>query len=435
MASFATIPPEVVFAFPGAREMVDAPRAAELLKSEGATVKSPTYLCLSNKSFSEAAAELIGASLRENCSASVRVADLSDIIAGKSEEEALQVLRIISKSLEECVLVELNLSDNALGRPGVLACEPLLRGKSLQKLYVCNDGLSAEASETLAEILLNGGCPPLTVLHFYNNMSGDGGGVAVGAIVRASPQLVEFRFSATRSQRPGCCAVAEALLTLTHLTSLDLSDGMFAGEEAATFLSQALRCNPGLVSLNLRDAGLGEDGVPLVLKALESAAALQLLDLSGNDIDAESMALLCTLLRRTDGALRQLQDLAIDDNAIESDGARLLAECIPNMPSLRTLSACTCEITAAGAYLLAKRAASSPSFQLLKIDGNAIVERGVDEIRSVLVRNGKILGDMEDNDEDGDDDLEDVLDEDEVVGGGRGDDEEDLIKALDAAKI
>ena len=423
MASFEV--PEVTFSLPGPREMVDADRAAQLLTSIDATASRPTHLKLSNKSFSEPAAELIAVALKEICSSSVRVADLSDIIAGKSEEEALQVLRIISNSLAECDLVDLNLSDNALGRPGVLACEPLLRGKSLQKLYVCNDGLSAEASETLAEILLRDGCPPLSVLHFYNNMSGDGGAVAVGSIVRASLQLTDFRFSATRSQRSGCGAVAKSLLDLTHLTSLDLSDGMFVGE-ASVHLSHAIKGNAGLVSLNLRDAGLGKEGVPLVLEALRGCRELKLLDLSGNDIDAESIAFFCAVL---ESSLVKLQDLALDDNSIESDGAKLLAECLPALQNLRSLSVCTCEISAAGAYMLAKRASAMPSFQLLKLDGNAIVERGVDEIRALLLGKGKLLGDLEDNDDEGDDDLDDVLEE------CAGEEEDDLVKALESAKI
>lgn len=72
--------------------------------------------------------------------------------------------------------------------------------------------MSAEAAELLSEILVEGSCPPLTVLHYFNNMSGDGGGVAIAGLVRACPNLVDFRFSATRSKVGGCLAVAEVNL-------------------------------------------------------------------------------------------------------------------------------------------------------------------------------------------------------------------------------
>ncbi len=73
---------------------------------------------------------------------------------------------------------------------------------------MCNDGLSAEAAELLAEILLSDGVAPLTLFHFYNNMGGNGSGVAIGKIITACQQLEDLRFSATRSMAEGCLAIA-----------------------------------------------------------------------------------------------------------------------------------------------------------------------------------------------------------------------------------
>lgn len=424
-----------IFQFFGSREAVDETRAVELVASVSCDAK-PSHLKLSDKSFSESAARVIAASLREKCK-SVTVADLSDIIAGKSEEEALEVLRIICDSLAECALVELNLSDNALGRPGILACQSVLCGKSLQKLYVCNDGLSAEASETLHEILIKDGMPPLKVFHFYNNMSGDGGAIAVGNIVRACPQLLDFRFSATRSRRPGCLAVAKALTTLTDLTTLDLGDCMFA-DEAAEHLATALGQQKALTSLNLRDAGLGEEGLLGVLAALQTGPGpqLKLLDLSGNDLEAESVPVLAKLLQ----GMTALEDLGLDDNAIETEGINVLTKSLAVCTSLRYVSACSCEITAAGAYVLAKTVVKLPAFRTLQLDGNAICSRGVEEVQGILLRGGMLLGDMDENDEDGDDDLEDVLEDEEggevaVAGGADQDGLDDLVRGLADAAI
>ena len=86
---------------------------------------------------------------------------------------------------------------------------------------MCNSGLSAEAAELLQKILLrdasvigaaDGGdskkTPPLELLHFYNNRIGKGGPRAIANIVEACPQLVDFRFSATRSSVAGCESIA-----------------------------------------------------------------------------------------------------------------------------------------------------------------------------------------------------------------------------------
>ena len=96
------------------------------------------------------------------------------------------------------------------------------------------------------------------------------------------------------------------------------------------------------------------------------------------------------------------------------------------MQSLTKLSLCTCELTAAGAYAIARAVAKLPKFQTLRMDGNAICERGVEEIRSLLIRADKTLEDMEDNDEEGEDDLEEELAEEPAV-------EEADIEAVTAA--
>lgn len=54
---------------------------------------NPTSIKLSNKSFDQDAANVIATRLREF--QSIEVADLSDIIAGRPEDEALKVLEII----------------------------------------------------------------------------------------------------------------------------------------------------------------------------------------------------------------------------------------------------------------------------------------------------------------------------------------------------
>lgn len=80
---------------------------------------------------------------------------------------------------------------------------------------MCNDGLSAEAMVLVASILSEGGCPPLRVLHFYNNMSGSDGAKAALEIVKQCPLLENFRYSGTRPGAAGCIAIAEVLLLLT----------------------------------------------------------------------------------------------------------------------------------------------------------------------------------------------------------------------------
>lgn len=54
-------------------------------------------------------------------------ADLSDVIAGRPEDEAKESLRIMAEGLSECKLRALDLSDNALGEKGIVACKAALQ--------------------------------------------------------------------------------------------------------------------------------------------------------------------------------------------------------------------------------------------------------------------------------------------------------------------
>jgi len=235
MASFAS--EERVFVCGGGREMVSLEKLQELLIPMQ-SINDPVILRLSNKSFSyEAAAAIATIISKFN---SLEIADISDIIAGRPEDEALKTLCAICNALENKDLIEVNLSDNALGSKGVNACNGILKGKKMERLYLCNNGLSAEACELVSTILHEGGCPQLKVLNFYNNMSGDGGAKAVSCIVKDCPQLTNFRFSATRSGASGCLSMSQALASLTALTHLDLSDNTF-DKTAAMALADALR--------------------------------------------------------------------------------------------------------------------------------------------------------------------------------------------------
>ena len=112
--------------------------------------------------------------------------------------------------------MQVNVSDNALGQKGVIACKELLQVPSLKRLYFCNNGLSAEASELITETLLSSpalvnDALPFTTLHFYNNMSGENGAKAFAKLVGKCPLLDNIRYSATRAGREGCSAVAEVI--------------------------------------------------------------------------------------------------------------------------------------------------------------------------------------------------------------------------------
>lgn len=222
-------------------------------------------------------------------------------------------MRTICSGVKVDHLEEVNVSDNAIGFKGINSISSLLSGKRIERLFMCNNGMSAEAVQSVADVLLAESCPPLKLFHFYNNMSGNGGAKAIASIIRACPELTDFRFSATRSSAEGCLAIAEAIGLLTKLIRLDLSDNAFTAKGGIA-LANALKNHPHLRHLNLRDAGIGEDGVRRLCERFESASfKLTYLDLSGNDITAEIVE---DAILQAPSTFGELEELYLDDNEI-----------------------------------------------------------------------------------------------------------------------
>lgn len=79
----------------------------------------------STQSFGNDAAPVAARALL-NVAASLEEADLSDIIAGRPEAEALATLTTVTDALQQAKLRALDLSDNALGEKGIRACAKAL---------------------------------------------------------------------------------------------------------------------------------------------------------------------------------------------------------------------------------------------------------------------------------------------------------------------
>jgi len=332
------------------------------------------------------------------------------MIAGRAEEDALITLSEICNSIPVRTLRYLDLSDNALGEKGIHACRNVISGQPhLEEIYFCNNGLSSSSMELLTNILVSDGQPlKVHTLHFYNNMSGPEGAVALARLLKHCPSLRNFRFSGTRALRAGSRTIAEALLPFTNFHSLDLADNMFS-EEIASILVQVLRNQPNLRYLNLKDAGLEDTGVQEVCNALlETAEQIEHLDLSANDITIESVDALAALIN---ARKRTLRVLLLDDNSeFGSAGIKQLAPVLTECQNLEILSLNNNGITASGAIRLIQAIQHLPKLRQLNLNMNLISSNGLEEIQRLLSASEKegILGDMSENmeeesDEDNDD--------------------------------
>lgn len=399
------------------REALTPSRAEALLLPLTAGVSSAK---LSGKSFGDGSAAVAAAAL-QRAIPTLRRLDLADIIASRPEEEAKRVLSTIADALDSCKhLVAIDLSDNALGAKGIHAVGGLLAGQTeLEELYLCNNGLAADAGELIATALLETKPTSLKVLHFHNNLLETAGSVALAPIVENSPSLIDFRFSSLRLGREGAVRICQALEPRlgSNIMKLNLSDNTF-GEEGAEALAKALSQAPKLEELLLRDDMLGDEGIATICKLLvNSAPDLQVLDVSGNEIGVDGAKMLGKLI----GAGRLRMVLA-EDNEIGNAGASRLAKGISDVAVLEELNVSSCEIGGRGGLALAKAVVKLETLVRLTVDGNEIPGEVVSEIQECLEEK---LGPMDDNDdeaEDEDGDEDDDEDDDADEDGGEAED-------------
>jgi Ran GTPase-activating protein 1 len=112
----------------GKRAFIEADEAKELLSPLTKPGNSYKRICFSSRSFGIDAASVVGLIL-ESVKNQLTEVDISDFVARRPEDEALDVMRIFSKALEGSVLRYLNIFDNALGEKGVRAFSELLKSQ------------------------------------------------------------------------------------------------------------------------------------------------------------------------------------------------------------------------------------------------------------------------------------------------------------------
>jgi Ran GTPase-activating protein (RanGAP) involved in mRNA processing and transport len=399
----------------GAREFLTAEHARELLAPMLAPGAAVQRIRFSTKSFGAEAAEVAAAAIR-NCAATLTHADLSDVIAGRPEDEALAALRVLAAALASARLEHLDLSDNALGEKGLRAAAAAFVGQpALASLEVRNVGCSVHGCAALDE-LLAGAALPLRRLVLVNNMSGDEGAVSIARVLARCPALEEFRMVSSRVGAEGGRALVAALAGLRGgaLRALDLHDNPLT-EEVAEEVAPLLAAHPQIRALVLTDTCLGDAGVAAVAAALRGGAApaLERLELALNEVAPAGAAALAAAL----AGRPALRALVLRENELECAGAVALAAALRTLPALEALDLSANQLRRRGALAVARAVAALPALASLELDDNEISDAGVDALREVLLRACKLaaLGSLDENCPDSEGE-EDEADEEEEEG-------------------
>jgi len=411
----------------GSRERIDQDQALEITAEWLAFIRkneSPSTLelkiVLTNKSYSPEAAHVIADFVTSTehfnpCLASlVTSLDLSDIIAGQNTEDGLAVLQTFAQAFVGSSLLEhLDLSDNAMGTRGMPCCEALFtEPRPLKSLSLCNNGLSLEAMQQVADWLVTRNMSMhLEKLHFFNNMSGDEGCMAFQHLLNhCSPvNLSSIRYASTRASIPGSKLIMTGLVNFVQrvtdggvasMTYLDLTDNKLKGENAH-LLAQALHAMPHLEYINLSECDMKNQGLHVIASSLLEHKCITHLDLSGNLITSDGVSPQSPFIQLLKKIGPNLKVLKMQDNTLTSKGVANIVRTMSRGPcALVELTLGNNEFGPNGVTQLIRSADTLlPTLEHLGIHENFLSDNDVEKLVKIF---GGILHGHDENIEDSD---------------------------------
>ena len=256
-------------------------------------------------------------------------------------------------------------------------------------------------------------------------------------------RIEDLKFAGVRALRVGSDIIASVLAASLgegrnpNLTKLDLHDCKFTNNASHDALFRALGSARSLSYLDLGNCDLEDDGIMKVCHALfASNTTLELLDLSGNSVTRHGAKHIAEYVRENGGNLKILR---LEDNyELTSKGVVAIASAFRGSEdgySIEEIQLNSCMIGAIGARALidafGPNGKDLPNLKHIFLNGNSFAD---DVLSEVEVAFDHRLGEMDDNDSDGDadDELSDDEEEDDADNDDEGErDEEPAAHSVD----
>ncbi|XP_015779681.1 PREDICTED: ran GTPase-activating protein 1-like isoform X1 [Acropora digitifera] len=361
-------------------EVVDAIKASKDIQA----------LCMEGNTIGVEAAKAIGEALSTR--QEFEIASWSDIFTGRLRSEIPLALGHLSDGIiaANAKLTELDLSDNAFGPDGVKACVRLLTScacYSLTTLKLNNNGLGIGGGKILSKALID--------CHKFSSEAGN------------PLQLKVFISGRNRLENPGAKSLAEAFQIIGTLEELQMPQNGIQHEGIAA-LAEAFKSNPNLRILNLNDNTFTAEGAKAMAEVLPSLKSLEVINFGDCLVKTEGAKELAKSLR---SGVNNLQELNLSYGEINKEGALAIVEALESKDCLKKL----------------------------ELNGNAIGDDGIKEVRGWLESNGCLhtLGSMKDDEGESDEDEEknDEGEEDELGGESNESDEGEDVAELEVTGV
>eukprot|EP01117_Protostelium_nocturnum_P011694 TRINITY_DN4256_c3_g1_i11.p1 TRINITY_DN4256_c3_g1~~TRINITY_DN4256_c3_g1_i11.p1 ORF type:complete len:1743 (-),score=580.06 TRINITY_DN4256_c3_g1_i11:39-5267(-) len=285
----------------------------------------------------------------------------------------------------------LYLSDNEIDDSSLMVLIPILtRNNNLTCLDLQRNNITSDGAKSLAALLSVNS----TIKQFFvssNRLGKDGTKVISDALRSNQNILQELYIADAEMDKKGCVALGDALRGMinalsqkrlsdlsmgTGLTVLDLS-GNNIGDEGITWLSDCLKNNVTITTLNLCDNGITKKGVVSIVTHLMPLQSLQNLDLSKNKLGPKSTQNISEKLRTS-----MLHTLSLSNCGTKTEGAESLFQALTNNKYITNLDVSKNNIgDSAGLAILSVMRRNK--LKILNLSGNNLMT-GLDGIGNIF---------------------------------------------------
>jgi Ran GTPase-activating protein (RanGAP) involved in mRNA processing and transport len=416
--------------------------------SSGGTTISVYKLDVSCLVWPRESIDVLSPFLRQHVIPSVVIVQLSDTVASLNTDDGLSSYQAWADLFCQAPLMRhLYLADNAAGTRAFDLWQPWLSRQPLHTLSLYNCGISAECGPMLRNILTHP--EQLQVLDLGRNQFGIEGARVLGQILPSCVQLRHLGYAGSRPLVEGTQCLVQGLVELVQksqsLQVLEMDDCFFRSgsdeSDPVHGLVRVLEKVPHLTRLGLADSELEEEGLYLVLSALEkSKARLTYLNLSHLSMGVKGAERLGRFIETTQ-QYSTLLELHLENNELGAQGmAHVLTPFLQSEKyPLQVLHLADNQLTQCSTrWILDARFA-----HLLYLDvteNTDLTPSSVAQLQEYYISATiKADDDLEENDDDDDDDMEDdaVSEDDNEKSKDAGDDDglDGLPNALNAARI
>jgi Ran GTPase-activating protein (RanGAP) involved in mRNA processing and transport len=271
---------------------------------------------LCHNSIGEKCAEVLGTKIKNL--KNLRLIDLSDCFVSRGSEELPKCLKFLLEGIIDKPIIELKLSDNALGPTAAPGYEFFFeKNKTLEKLYMDNCGMGPIGTPRLMKILKENKDMPLKVLKFSRNKMENVGCSSISELIKEKKTLKEIKICDNEINKEGLNDFLNAIKDNENISWLDIHNNILTNK--IKNIHEIIGSLSNIIHLNLSDLTIEDkDIIKNIFETLTKLTKLREFYFAYNisDVDLENKSEFISQLLNCLLQVDNLKEIHLESNDI-----------------------------------------------------------------------------------------------------------------------